>query len=52
MTCRRSSTQQQKSCKSDPRGAAKPLAEADAIIGQINTEIGRLGMSKVVRNEI
>jgi len=40
------------SSKSDPRGAAKPLAEADAIIGQINTEIGRLGMSKVVRDDL
>jgi LmbE family N-acetylglucosaminyl deacetylase len=40
------------SSKSDPRGAARPLAEADAIIGQINTEIGRLGMSKVVRDDL
>jgi LmbE family N-acetylglucosaminyl deacetylase len=40
------------SSKSDPRGAAKSLAEADAIIGQINTEIGRLGMSKVVRDDL
>jgi LmbE family N-acetylglucosaminyl deacetylase len=40
------------SAKTDPRSAAKPLADADAILGQIAKEIDRVGLSKVVRDDL
>jgi len=38
--------------KNDPHAAAKPLAEADAILGQISREMDRAGISKVVRDDL
>ena len=40
------------SSKSDAKSAAKPLAEADAILGQITKEMDRVGLTKVVRDDL
>jgi hypothetical protein len=38
--------------KKDPHAAAKPLAEADGILGQITKEIERVNLGKVVRDDL
>jgi LmbE family N-acetylglucosaminyl deacetylase len=38
--------------KKDPGAAAKPLAEADAIVGEISKEMDRAGISIVVRDDL
>ncbi len=38
--------------KANPKSAAKPLAEAEALLGQITTEMSKVGISEVARNDI